>query len=227
MRIVNIIRKLYVYIRNKWKWSKKCSFDLSVNIGYFSSFEGMSKLYPRVTFNGTLGYGSYVGPNSVLCADIGRFTSIASNVRCNPGRHPYTVPFVSTSPSFFSLRKQNSGTFAKRQLFDEIAYYDAERKIAAKIGSDCWIGENVFLVGGVQVGDGAVVLANAVVTKDVPDYAIVGGVPARVIKYRYDEDTIAFLQRIQWWNNTPEWFEQHWQLLCDIEALKKYFNEKS
>lgn len=61
-----------------------------------------------------------------------------------------------------------------------------------KIGSDCWIGTGVFLVGGIVIGNGAVVLAGAVVTKDVPPYAIVGGVPARILRYRYDEETINF-----------------------------------
>ena len=82
------------------------------------------------------------------------------------------------------------------------------------------------MIGGVIVNDGAVVLTNAVVTKDVPPYAIVGGVPAKVIGYRYDEDTIRFLLETQWWSNTSEWFEKNWMLMNDVEALKKYFDKK-
>lgn len=70
---------------------------------------------------------------------------------------------------------------------------------------------------------GAVVLANAVVTKDVPSYAIVGGVPAKIIGYRYDEETIIFFNKIKWWNNNPEWLEKNWNLLCDIDKLKGYY----
>ena len=75
--------------------------------------------------------------------------------------------------------------------------------------------------------DGAVVLAHAVVTKDVPPYAIVGGVPAKVIGYRYDEDTIDFLLKVKWWNKDKKWFKEHWELLCDIDKMKTYFNEKN
>ncbi len=100
-----------------------------------------------------------------------------------------------------------------------------ELRPMAIIGNDCWIGENVFYVGGITIGDGAVVLAGAVVTKDVPPYAIVGGVPAKVLKYRYDDDTIQFLLRIKWWNNSIEWLRENWQLMTDIDKLKEYYTK--
>ena len=77
-----------------------------------------------------------------------------------------------------------------------------------------------------EIADGAVVLSHAVVTKDVPPYAIVCGIPAKVIGYRYDEETINFLLQIKWWNNSPAWFEEHWVLLNDIEKLKEYYKDK-
>ena len=83
-----------------------------------------------------------------------------------------------------------------------------------------------MLIGGVHIADGAVVLAGAVVTKDVPPYAIVGGVPAKIIRYRYDEETISFLLQAQWWNNTEDWFKENWKLLTDIDKLKAYYNNK-
>lgn len=223
------VKKIYIYIKCRIKWYRKCRFGISVNIHSNSIFEGMSQIHPNTSFKGILGYGSYIGGHCDLSADIGRFTSIAPYVRCNAGKHPYTFPFVSTSPSFFSLNlscAQNGGTFAREQLFNELSYYDNKREIAVKIGSDCWIGEGAFLVGGVKIGDGAVVLAHAVVTKDVPDYAIVGGVPAKVIKYRYDDATINFLKSIEWWNNTPEWFEHNWKLLTNIDDLKEFYKKK-
>ena len=222
------IKRLIKLLILKWKSlgrNSKIAWSCDINIS--STLEGMNRIFHRTTFHGRLGYGSYIGNNCHLSADIGRYTSIAPLVRCNGGRHPYTLPFVTTAPCFFSLNKthvQNGSTFATKQVFDEVAYYDEERKILVKIGNDCWIGEGAFLVGGIEIGDGAVILAHAVVTKNVPPYAIVGGVPARVLRYRYDDETIAFLQKIQWWNNSPSWFKEHWELLCDMDRLKQYFN---
>ena len=95
------------------------------------------------------------------------------------------------------------------------------------IGNNVWIGDKATILPGVSIGDGAVIAANAVVTKDVPPYAIVGGVPAKVIGYRYDEDTIDFLLKVKWWNKDKKWFKEHWELLCDIDKMKTYFNEKN
>lgn len=72
------------------------------------------------------------------------------------------------------------------------------------IGNDVWIGENVTIKDGVRIGNGAVIGTAAVVTKDVPPYAIVAGVPAKIVKYRFDPEKIELLQEIQWWDWTPE-----------------------
>ena len=96
-----------------------------------------------------------------------------------------------------------------------------------KIGSDCWIGEGALITGGVTINDGAVILANAVVTKDVPAYAIVGGIPAKIIKFRYSDTDINYLIRLQWWNKSLEWIKKNKDALCDFALLKeKLKNEK-
>lgn len=186
----------------------------------------MCQIHPHSSFHGSLGMGSYVEAYTSLNARVGRFTSIAPYVRCNAGAHAYQAPFATTSPCFFSLnlRKFQCGsTFASEQLFEEQRLIDLESKIAVEIGNDVWIGEGAFLVGGITIGDGAMVLAHAVVTKDVPPYAIVGGVPAKVLRYRYDKETIEFLLKVKWWNNSIGWFKQNWRLLSDIEKLKEYY----
>lgn len=83
------------------------------------------------------------------------------------------------------------------------------------IGNDVWIGDNVTILGGNIIGDGAVVATGAIVTKDVPPYAIVAGNPARIIKYRFEKDIVDDLQKIQWW-------------LWSSEQLKaaEHFNER-
>lgn len=222
------IKRIVKYLYFKIKWHKKLSFTFNCTITNDSEFEGMSQIHSYTSFRGRLGYGSYIGSHCDLSADIGRFTSIAPYVRCNAGVHPYKEPFVATSPCFYSLNphhSQNGSTFANEQIYDELDYYDKTRNIAVKIGADCWIGEGVFLVGGIKIGNGAVVLAHAVVTKDIPDYAIVGGVPGKIIGYRYDQQTIDWLLKIKWWNNTENWFKHNWKLLCNLNNLKEYYND--
>lgn len=219
-----MIKKFIKYILLKIKWRGMCKFNFSTNISMKSTFEGMCQIHPHTNFHGHLGLGSYIGSYCNLSANIGKFTSIAPHVRCNCGIHPYQKPFVSTSPCFFSLNKNHSQcgtTFAHKQVIKEFNYYNEAEEIGIEIGSDCWIGEGAFLVGGIKIADGAVILAHAVVTKDIPPYAIVGGVPARILKYRYDEETIKFLLETQWWNKPIEWLRKNWELFSDIEKFKK------
>lgn len=210
----------HIYFRLKHR--KELVIGENVKIAAGSVFEGMNKIYPRSSFSGFMGYGSYIGWDCDLSARarIGRFTCVAPFTQMNEGRHPYTEPFVTAHPAFYSLRKQNGMTFAKRQMFEEVVYTDEESKYSVEIGSDCWIGQGAMIVGGVRIGDGGIVLARAVVTKDVPPYAIVGGVPAKIISYRYDKDTVDLLLRYKWWDKDIEWFQKNWMLLTNIEMLK-------
>ena len=122
--------------------------------------------------------------------------------------------FVSTSPSFFSTLMQNGQSFVNKNCFEEHLRIDGYNAI---IGNDVWIGSNVIIKGGIKIGDGAIIAMGAVVTKDVPPYAVVGGVPAQVIKYRFKEEEIQALLSIQWWNKSDEWLEKHSNLFRDIK----------
>ncbi len=97
-----MLKRIIKYIFLKWKWRGKLIFSFSSNIAIESSFEGMNKIMCDTSFRGKLGYGSYIGNNCYINGEIGRFCSIGPYVRCNEGIHPYTYPFVSTAPSFYS-----------------------------------------------------------------------------------------------------------------------------
>ena len=214
-----LLKRLLKYFYLKYKWHGKLIFPYNCRISMNSTFEGANKIGKDASFDGNMGYGSYIGNKSSFSGRIGRFTSIAGECVVIRGKHPYTYPFVTTSPMFFSQFRQNGYTFANRQLFDEFKY--AESGCVVTVGSDCWIGFGVKIVEGVNIGDGAMVLAGAVVTKDVPPYAIVGGVPAKVKSYRYDEETIVFLLKARWWEKSLVWLKEHWELFSDMDKLRK------
>lgn len=137
-----------------------------------------------------IGRHTYIHAGSeVLCAEIGNFCSIATNVHIGMFEHP--LENISTSSRLYLNMLKNH------------AFYTDIPKPAI-IGNDVWIGSNAVVLGGVRVGNGAVIGAGSVVTKDVPPYAVVGGVPARIIKYRFDEDKIQRLNEIRWWNWSDE-----------------------
>lgn len=121
---------------------------------------------------------------------IGRFCAIASSVKfiMNGGNHNTnsftTFPFGAFGGEWEAGLKNLSGGF----------------KGDTVIGNDVWIGYNATIMPGIQIGDGAIIATNAVVTKDVPSYSIVGGNPAKLIRYRFDEETIDILNTLKWWN---------------------------
>lgn len=85
------------------------------------------------------------------------------------------------------------------------------------VGNDVWLGEDVTVIGGVHIGDGAVIGARSVVTHDVAPYSVVGGVPARFIKWRFDEDTIDYLEKLSWWNWSQEKIAANYERLCKFD----------
>lgn len=172
-----------------------------------AKFEGYNKLSHHSYFAGEIGYASYIGANSVVIGRVGRYCSIAENVHFLTFTHP-TRGFVSTHPCFYSLKNQSGFSFAQKQLFQEEPHLDGD-KYSIVIGNDVYIGFGVTIVGPCRIGDGAVIAAGAVVTKDVEPYAIVGGVPAKTIKYRAEREEIEKLLDIKWWDKDIDWIKRH------------------
>ena len=145
-------------------------------------------LHNSILNNVRLGSYSYIGRNCLIQnVRIGKFCSIANDVMIGLGSHP--IDHFSTSPLFY--RKSNSFNISlvkENLLFEEYS--------AIVIENDVWIGARVTILDGVTIGNGAIIAAGALVTKDVPAYAIVGGVPSKVIKYRFESSKIeSFLRK--------------------------------
>jgi acetyltransferase-like isoleucine patch superfamily enzyme len=155
----------------------------------------------------SIGSHSYIQKDSrIFNAIIGNFCSIASRVTIAPGAHP--IFGVSTHPAFFLKNTPLALTFADQD------YVQFSRKVT--VGHDVWIGESAIILDGVAVGTGAIIAAGSVVTKDVAPYAIVGGIPAKLIKYRFSERIIAELLQSEWWNYPDRWFAANYKSMHDI-----------
>lgn len=161
-----------------------------------------------------LGYGSYTGTDTIIWrAEIGRFTSISWNVNiCRNSEHDHR-------------RVSNySDYWLRRSLGVSVEGLEKPNDGAAVIGSDVLIGAGSNIIGPVTIGHGAVIGSGAVVTRDVPPYSIVCGVPGRVTGKRFPEETIAELLRLAWWDWPLEVLRRHGELLLrpmDGETLAR------
>lgn len=140
--------------------------------------------YNQVEQGVTIGRFSYLNAYTQIEGNttIGRYCSIGINCLIGAEEHP--TQFLSTSPS----------------VYQHIPGAQPNGQALTSIGNDVWIGAHVIIKRGLKIGNGAVIGAGAVVTKDVPPYAMVGGVPAKILRFRFDKETINTLESLNWWN---------------------------
>lgn len=149
----------------------------------------------------SMGAFSYSQSSLPLETQVGRYCSIANAVTTFNSEHP--VNWLSTSP--FSYNPDAAPIFTQAiedaSMSDTycLKVYDDKSHAPIYIGNDVWIGQHVQLKKGIKIGDGAVVAAGAVVCGDVEPYTVVGGVPAKIIRQRFDSKTVKRLNQLQWW----------------------------
>lgn len=156
---------------------------------------------PRTSMNeSTFGDYSYVVNDcSIVWATIGKFCSIASSNRINPGNHP----MWRAALHHFTYRSESYGF----NLEDDHEFFAWRKEHRVILGDDVWVGHGAVILPGVKIGTGAAIGAGAVVSKDVPPFAIVGGVPAKKIRFRFPEPIQEKLLAIAWWNWSREKLE--------------------
>ncbi|MEM9011056.1 MAG: CatB-related O-acetyltransferase [Pseudomonadota bacterium] len=165
---------------------------------------------PAYVAGSSFGAYSYVEVGCrVSLTDIGRFCSIGPYSVIGMPEHPHT--YVSTHPYFYrSLRHIGYDRVAEDQ------HVDLTR---TTLGHDVWIGHGAIVKSGVEIGHGAIIGAGAVVTRDVPPYAVVAGVPARVLRYRFDPPVIEALLASRWWERDLDWLRRHSDDMRDVDAM--------
>lgn len=181
--------------------------------GYLNFLKGQNKIYLHQAKNVSIGYKTYHNgafvwqwhQNSAL--EIGKYCSIANDVQFILDSGHHMVSEVTTYPHFNHLVN-------KELPIGNVTQSDFKKNIKTEesktiVGNDVWIGMNVIILPNVKIGDGVTILAGTVVTKDIPDYAVVGGIPGAIVKMKYDLDTIDKMKKIQWWNWSPDKVEEN------------------
>lgn len=171
--------------------------DASITVGNYTMYNDFVHDPREFQFNNVL-YHYYINKDRLV---IGKFCSIACGAK---------FIFTSANHALGSLSTYPFPIFYDEWALDAVNVTDAwDNKGDIVVGNDAWIGYEAVILSGVTIGDGAIIGARAVVTKDVPPYTIVAGVPARTIRKRFDEETIARLEQLRWWDWPEDEIRRH------------------
>lgn len=181
------------------------------NIG-FNNIENASSV-----IDSDIGRGTYIRSGCLFKnSKIGRYCSIAPGVKVVYGEHP-TSTFVAIHPVFYKKRSIAGLAFEHESGFEE--YKKTKNGFYCEIGNDVWLGTDVKVMSGVTIGNGAIIAAGSIVTKDIPDYAVVAGVPGKVIKYRFSQENIEKLLESQWWDKDIDWIKKNIKSFDNVEVF--------
>lgn len=222
--IKTVIKKLF-FLYKKFLL-KKTNVFIEKNVSFKNTkFKGFNRICKNSLIdNSIIGKFSYIGWNSTIRnAEIGSYCSIAPFVEIIYGTHP--INLISTHPIFYSNRKQCGYSFLNKSKIDEFNLIGKNNK-SIIIENDVWIGYGVKIIEGIRISNGAVVLAGSVVTRDVEPYSIVGGVPAKFIKYRFDDEERKILEEIKWWDRDQIWIEKNFEFFINPGLFFKNMREK-
>ena len=178
--------------------------------------------------------------------ELGNYSFVNDEARVYSFRSPQTIKigkYCSIGKCSFYIDGDHNINYATTYPFKELGYCDnsidnKNIKTPAIIGNDVWIADEAVIYGNVNIGNGAVIAGQSVVTKDVPPYAVVAGNPAKIVKYRFDEKIIGLLLELKWWDldhefickelapvidNLPEFIERLTKLECEtrLEKIKE------
>lgn len=219
---MNFINEFFLKLKLK---KNKIFFRSNVNFQN-SILQGSNKVGRNTDIeNSFIDFGSYIGDNCYLKnCKIGKFCSIGSWVKIISGNHP--LSYVTTHPISYNNSLKKLGLSSNKAIPFHSKVY-SEDTFYVNIGNDVWIGQGVQILNGITVGDGAVLAAGAIITKDVPPYTIVGGVPAKFLKKRFDQNTIDNLLKIKFWEKDLSWIIEHANLLSNVQNFIDFINNES
>ncbi|MDY0016228.1 MAG: CatB-related O-acetyltransferase [Candidatus Delongbacteria bacterium] len=213
-------KKVVFYLYNLLVIIKSNNVKVGYNarILFNTQLEGNNKIGENSVVGGKIGRCTYIGKDCHIIAELGRYTSISNNVNFINAKHPIRT-YVSTSPVFYSLRKQCGISYVKEQKMREYDKLENSR-YSVVVGNDVLISHGVTMVGALKIGDGAVIGAHSLVTKNIEPYTIVAGVPAKVIGKRFDDETINALNVFKWWDQDESWIKNNVDMFDNIDNFK-------